>query len=184
MAQYTEEPMAGVVSDLKAQARILHRLIAQREPLAVARIRQLAEFRDHDPVSLAASIRRRQCLTLIARELGFSGWPHAVGVLSGTDSTDFGTLLYPKGAEAHWNIWSASYGEARAIREQHGGYLLAYRRHFFIVDRYFIETLGLQPNDPDWNLIGRDWVRPWKPDARERLYGKLIRRRTTSASTA
>ena len=170
MAQYTEEPMAGVVSDLKAQARILHRHIAQCELLAVARIRQLAEFRDHDSASLAASVRRRHCLALIARELGFNGWPHAVAVLTGTDSTDFGTLLYPKGAEAHWNIWSASYDEARAIREQHGGYLLAYRRHFFIVDRYFIETLGLHPNDPDWDLIGRDWVKPRKPDARERLY--------------
>jgi hypothetical protein len=24
-----------------------------------------------------------------------------------------------------------------------------------IVDRYFIETLGLLPEDPDWELIGR-----------------------------
>ena len=56
----------------------------------------------------------------------------------------------PDGADTHWNIWSASYAEARSIREHHGGYLLAYRRHFFIVDRYFIETLGLLPEDPDW----------------------------------
>jgi len=69
--------------------------------------------------------------------------------------TDFGTLLYPDGADAHWNIWSASYAEARSIRAHYGGYLLAYRRHFFIVDRYFIETLGLLPEDPDWELIGR-----------------------------
>jgi hypothetical protein len=68
---------------------------------------------------------------------------------------DFGTLLYPDGADAHWNIWSASYAEARSIRAHYGGYLLAYRRHFFIVDRYFIETLGLLPEDPDWELIGR-----------------------------
>ncbi len=73
--------------------------------------------------SLSASIKRRHCLAVVARELGFQGWPHAVGVLGGTDSTDFGTLLYPDGADAHWNIWSASYAEARAIREQHGGYL-------------------------------------------------------------
>ena len=51
-------------------------------------------------------------------------------------------------------------------------------------DGYFIETLGLHPNDPDWDLIGRDWVKPREPDARERLYGKLIRRRTTSATAA
>ena len=74
--------------------------------------------------------------------------------------------------------------EAKAIREQHGGYLLAYRRHFFIADRYFIETLGLDPDDPDWQLIERDWVKPRRADARERLYGKLIRRRSMGAVAA
>jgi hypothetical protein len=182
MAQQTEDPMAGVISDLKARARILHRQIGQRESHAVTRIRQLPELRDHDLASLPASVKRRHCLAIVARELGFQGWPHAVGILSGTESTDFGTLLYPEGAAVHWNIWSASYAEARAIREQHGGYLLAYRRHFFIADRYFIETLGLQPDDPDWELIGRDWVKPRQLDARERLYGKLIRRRATAAT--
>ena len=44
-----------------------------------------------------------------------------------------------------------------------------------IVDRYFIETLGLDPEDPDWEAIGRDWVRPASLKARERLYAKLIR---------
>src|SRR6185436_1730841 len=152
--------MAGVISDLKVHARRLHRQISRHEPQAVARTRRLDEFRDCDPASLGASIRRRHCLAVIARELGFQGWPHAVAVLRGTDSIDFGTLLYPKGAEVHWNIWSASYAEARVIREQHGGYLLAYKRQFFIVDRHFIKTIGLEPDDPDWDLIGRDWVKP------------------------
>jgi len=182
MARYTEDLMASVVADLKAQARILHRQIRRGESRAVTRTRLLPEFKDHDLAALQAAIRRRHCLTIVARELGFQGWPHAVGVLGGTESTDFGTLLYPDGADAHWNIWSASYAEARAIREQHGGYLLAYRRHFFIVDRYFIETIGLQPDDPDWELIGRDWVKPRHVDARERLYGKLIRRRALAKS--
>ena len=174
--------MAGVISDLKVHARLRHRQISRHEPAAVARTRRLDEFRDRDPASLSESIKRRHCLAVIARELGFQGWPHAVGVLRGTDSTDFGTLLYPKGADVHCNIWSASYAEARAIRDQNDGYLLAYRRHFFIVDRHFIKTLGLQPDDPDWELIGRDWVRPRHADARERLYGKLIQRWARSAT--
>jgi len=176
MAQQTEDPMAGVISDLKTHARLLHRQIERQEAQALSRIRQLEEFREVDAASLAVSIKRRHCLAVISRELGFQGWPHAVAVLQGTDATDFGTLLYPKGAHVHWNIWSASYAEARAIRQQHGGYLLAYRRHFFIVDQHFIKTLGLQPDDPDWDLIGRDWVKPQHPDARERLYGKLLQR--------
>ena len=49
---------------------------------------------------------------------------------------------------------------------------------FFITDRHFIATLKLDPDDPDWERIGRDWVKPSKPDARERLYAKLIRIRS------
>jgi hypothetical protein len=176
--------MAGVIADLKAQARILHRHIVEREPAALARAQRLAELREIDAAALATQIRRRHCLTVIARELGFQGWSHATAVLHGTESSDFGTLLYPKWGHVHWNIWSASYDEARSIRQQHGGYLLAYRRHFFIADRHFITTLGLNPDDPDWELIGRDWVKPHRSDARERLYGKLIRRRVTGATAA
>lgn len=170
--------MAGVISDLKAQARILHRQVASGDPHAVARVRTLAELADGDVRAVAGRTRRRHCLATLARELGFRGWPHAVAVLRGTDTSDFGTLLYPKGAEVHWNIWSASYAPASAIRRDHGGYLLAYRRHFFITDRHFIATLGLDPDDPDWERIDRDWVKPTRPDARERLYGKLIQGRT------
>jgi len=176
--------MAGVISDLKAQARILHRHIVEQEPAALARAQQLPELRDADTAALPDRIRRRHCLAIISRELGFQGWPHAAAVLRGTDSSDFGTLLYPRWGHVHWNIWSASYDEARAIRQHHGGYLLAYRRHFFITDRHFINTLGLNPDDPDWALIGRDWVKPARADARERLYGKLIRQRTIGAANA
>jgi len=170
-------PMAGVIADLKDRARILHRQIDAGDPDALRRVRQLDDFRGLAADASRERVRRRHCLAAIATELGFDGWPHAVAVLSGKESRDFGTLLYPRGADAHWNIWSASYEEAKAIREQHGGYLLAYRRHYFIADRHFITTIGLNPDDPDWQLIGRDWVKPRRVEARERLYGELIRRR-------
>ena len=180
--------MAGVISDLKAQARILHRQVASGDPRAVARVRVLAELAGGGVHAVAVRTRRRHCLATLARELGFRGWPHAATVLRGADASDFGTLLYPAGAEVHWNIWSASYEQAAAVRESNGGYLLAYRRHFFVTDRHFIATLGLDPDDPDWERIGRDWVKPARPDARERLYRKLIqgrakRRRPPGART-
>jgi hypothetical protein len=65
------------------------------------------------------------------------------------------------------------------LREQNGGYLLAYRWHFFIVEPHFITNLGLDPDDPDWERIGRDWAKPRDPEARERLYAKLIRARVS-----
>jgi hypothetical protein len=165
--------MASIVDDLKAQARILHRLATARNPGALARL-QSARVGEQP-------IQRRHCLTVLARELGFGGWPHAASVLGGDAVTDFGTLLYAPACVAQWNIWSASYEEARTIRLEHGGYLLAYKRQFLIVDAHFITTLGLDPQDRDWERIERDWVQPANAAARARLYEKLVRaRRPTS----
>ncbi len=159
--------MATIIHNLKAQARILHRQAADQDPAALARLK--AAGITGDP------IKRGHFLSALARELGFDGWPHALQVLGGSPSGDFGTLLYPSSSGAYSNIWSASYEEARSIRAEHGGYLLAYKHQFFIAERDFIETLGLDADDPDWNLIGRDWVRPANPEARGRLYEKLVR---------
>ena len=49
-----------------------------------------------------------------------------------------------------------------------------YRRQYVVEDRYFIETLGLDPDDADWEAIGFDGVRPAEVAARTRLYSKLV----------
>lgn len=175
MADGVNASIDRLIDRLKDDARRLHKQAGAGDPRALAR---LAPVRKQDE-----PVQRRHCLAARARELGFTGWPHARAVLSGERFDDFGTLLYPPGASAHWNIWSADYGEARGIREEHGGYLLAYRHQFLIVDHYFIETIGLDPEDPDWARIGRDWVKPGDVDARARLYEKLIEaRRSASAA--
>lgn len=166
--------MAESIEALKARARVLHTRLKASDAAATARARTLPELRDVTDDAMPTTAKRRHCLAIVARELGFAGWPHAVTVLGGGNADDFGTLLYPDGAAAHWNIWSASYDEAKTIRDEHGGYLLAYKRHFFIVDRHFIETIGLDPDDPDWEKIGRDWARPKDPAARGRLYARLL----------
>lgn len=141
-----------IIEHLKSHARALHR----RAP---------------------ADTKRRHCLTAVARELGFVGWSHVTRVLRADGPVeDFGTLLYP-GTSAYWNVWSASYDEARSIREEHGGYLLAYRRHYFVAESHLVAALDLDPDDPDWEAIGRDWVKPRDPVARVSLYDKLIRAR-------
>lgn len=75
-AHPTGEAMADVIEDLKAQARIRRQ---------------------------AKSGTRGHHLSELARELGF-GWPHLVAVLTGRTADDFGTLLYPRGGDVHWNI--------------------------------------------------------------------------------
>jgi hypothetical protein len=166
--------MVDLIQQFKSEARVLHRLAREGNPEAIRRVRLLKEFRETSDAAIAESILRRHCLAVLAREIGFDGWPHALGILTGQRSDDFGTILYPPRGAAYWNIWSASYDEAKLLREQTGGYLLAYKKHYFIAEKYFIDSLGLDSGDPDWERIGRDWVRPADIEARSRLYARLI----------
>ncbi len=74
--------------------------------------------------------------------------------------------------EVYLNRWFSTYEEAWEAREGEGGYLLPYRHHFFVAEAEAVRELGLDPDDPDWELIGFDWVRPLDPEAWERLREK------------
>jgi hypothetical protein len=50
-----------------------------------------------------------------------------------------------------------------------------------IVDRHYIESLGLDPDDANWERMGKDWVAPHSADARAELCEKLVRCREPSA---
>ena len=158
---------------LKKKARTLHRAAQGGDADALERLRAVPELEGLGDDELALRLQLRHALSALARELGFRGWSHLTAVVQGEED-DFGTLLSPPGAAAYWNIWSADHAEARAIREEHGGYLLAYRRQYFVVERGYIDFLGLDPDDPDWERIGCDWARPGDVDARARLYEQLF----------
>jgi hypothetical protein len=68
--------------------------------------------------------------------------------------------------------WFSTYHEAWEAREREGGYLFPYRHHFFVAEAEAVRELGLDPDDPDWELIGWDWVRPLDPEAWLRLKEK------------
>ena len=147
--------MDELIEELKAKARRQHRASADDS-------------------------QRRHHLAELARRLGFEGWPHLVAVLSGSESKNFGTLLYAPRCATHLNIWSASYEEAQMIRAEHGGFLLPYKHQFMIVDDHFIETLGLDPSASEWLEMGRDWIEPRSTAARSRLCGAAVRARLRS----
>ncbi|MCA1561715.1 MAG: hypothetical protein LC753_14375 [Acidobacteria bacterium] len=141
--------MIDPIREMKIRAAILQRRIVDRQPSALARLRALPEFRARsiDQLEMAGMpILRRHCLAILARELGFAGWPHAKDVISGArDVSDFGTVLYPKRCCGHLNLWYSRYDDAAIGHRASGGYLLAYRRQFMVVHSSFIETLGLGP---------------------------------------
>jgi hypothetical protein len=170
--------MHDPVSELKARASILHARIRRGDTAAIVRMRALPEFRtrtDEELAVTAPSIQLRQSLSVIAAEFGFSGWQHATAILTGADAIDdFGTTLYPRGAGGHLNSWYRDYDAAAARRSEGGGFLLAYRRDFFVAEAPFVESLGLDPVAPQWARMGFDWARPQDVAARTELYGVLI----------
>lgn len=85
------------------------------------------------------------------------------------------TLWYQSNLDVFLNRWFANYEEARASREGEGGYLLPYRRQFFVCEAEAIRALGLDPGDADWQRVGWDCARPADAQAYERLREKRER---------
>jgi len=80
--------------------------------------------------------------------------------------------MYVSQMDAVLNRWFTTYEGARASLEQEGGYLLPYKGQYFVTEGEGIRELGLDPEDPDWERIGRDWVRPTDGEAWGRLKAK------------
>ncbi|PCJ71174.1 MAG: hypothetical protein COA62_00685 [Rhodobiaceae bacterium] len=170
--------VTDVLAQLKARARKLHKQAEKGSPLEVARLRAFPGFVSPTDDELIAQLKRRHCLSVIAMEVGFRGWAQLAHVLEGGDqSADFGTLLCPGRMMPHQNIWFAHYSEAVEVRHQHGGYLLGYKKQYFVADGDFLLDLGLDPEADDWESMGRNWIQPGDLNARARLYARLFAER-------
>ena len=85
---------------------------------------------------------------------------------------DVGKLWYQPNLDVFLNRWFATYEEARRSLESEGGFLLPYRRHFFVCEAEVIKAMGLDPDDPDWERIERDGAQPADVEAYARLRRK------------
>lgn len=166
------------ISEVKVRAERLQHQIEQGDAQALARVQRRDKARSAAPL-VAADVRYKHCLSAIARELGFADYAHLLRVVDGDPSeADFGTLPCGRGSGGYLNAWYRDYDEARQHRQASAGYLLAYRRHFVVVESPYIrEIVGVDPQDPDWTAIGFDWARPVDLTARRRLYGRLFAQR-------
>lgn len=88
------------------------------------------------------------------------------------NETNVDTLWYQSDLDVFLNRWYSNYEEARAERESSGGFLLPYKRHFFVCEAEVISAMGLEPNDPDWEKIKRDGAQPVDSEAYQRLREK------------
>jgi hypothetical protein len=85
------------------------------------------------------------------------------------------TVWCPARLDAYLNLWFSDYEKARDAREREGGYLLPYKKHFFVCLEGAIRSMGLDPEDPDWERVGWDCARPKDIEAYRRLCGKRDR---------
>lgn len=172
------ETVTDVLAFLKSKARRLHKQIEKGSPVDVARMRALPRMASCTDQELIGQVKRRLCLNVIAMELGFRTWAALAHVMEGDQvGGDFGTILCPDRMIVHQNIWLADYQEAQQIHREHGGYLLGYRRQFFIADGDYLQDLGLDPEREEWDRMDRNWIEPGDMNARARLYARLFAER-------
>lgn len=155
------------VAECKIQASILLKSLHSKDigkiKLAVKRFQRLAEF-----VKLTAEeilqtdIKRKHALAVIAVEKGFKSWIELKS-----------QLPFIRGG--FLNQWFASYPEAKSYLQSEGGFLLPFKKQFFICDANYITELGFDADDNDWKLIGYDWAQPDNKEAWQRLYKKWMK---------
>lgn len=152
------------------------------------RVRSIAKFgtvEDDAVIAQAAACPIGPFLDLVAGEQGFDGWRSLVREMgSSSPADDEATELYMfNESEFSLNVWCPTYEAAREYLDtRRGFYLLEYRGKCFLAQAPHIRGLGLDPNDPDWERIGRDWVKPRDPEAKQRLRDKLRAHREASRS--
>ena len=85
---------------------------------------------------------------------------------------DADSIWYQTNLDVFLNRWFSTYNEARSSLANDGGYLLPFKRHYFLCEADVIRAMGLNPDDPDWEKIGWDGAQPTDVAAYERLRGK------------
>lgn len=166
--------------ECRIRASLLLKALRGDDPVhaqaAAERFRILPAFAALEPEQLVASrdsIRRKHALAVIAAELGFESWNALKAALVPVVAPRL-DWIFDGGGDAYLNHWCKTYEEAAASRERSGGYLIAHREHFVVCTAELLSARGLDPHDPDWDRIGRDWVHPRDADAFARLAARLV----------
>ncbi|HEY6393075.1 MAG TPA: hypothetical protein VIX89_17475 [Bryobacteraceae bacterium] len=139
----------------------------------------LPGFADKAPGDIYNSrglLKRKHALTVVAQEAGFNNWPELK--TSTAPAADIGfdpTRLFQRTAN-FLNLWYRTYAEAREVlTTDPKRYLFPYRHQFVVCEGQLLEDQGIDTADPDWECIGRDWVKPLDAKAHARLAVRLRR---------
>lgn len=151
------------LTEAKIQAAILLKSLKSSDSdKAAKRFKRLPEFRDLAISDLLQQrIQLKHALSVIALENGFQSWVDLkiqINFIAG----------------GYLNLWFANYEEAKSYLKSSGGFLLPYKKQFFICDTNYLKHIGFEPDDSDWKKIDYDWVVPADQEAWRQLYKKWI----------
>lgn len=121
----------------------------------------------------------KHALTVVALEAGFPSWPALKAQVEGQgDAPAIATAIdtdrfFEGRGSAYLNRWFRDLATAEESLRDEGGWLFPYRHQFFICEAGFLDARGIASDDPDWALIGHNWVRPADAAAHARLTRRL-----------
>jgi hypothetical protein len=100
---------------------------------------------------------------------------NGIDEIGNMDRPDLDSIWYQPNLDVYLNLWFARYEEGRKSLGRDGGFLLPYKKHFFVCEPGVIRTLGLDPDDPDWEKVGWNCVKPLDGEAFKRLRAKRLK---------
>ena len=159
------------VNELKVQASLLIKSLRSRNinraQQALQRCEQYPEFTNLSKQQLeniCLVLKRKTALNIVAFEQGWNSWAELV--------KRYDTRWYPNNSPFTLN-WFSSYQEAKTYQQAVSGFLLPYQNQFFVCDHHYIEWLGLDAQDENWNLINFDAAQSSHERALSQLRKKL-----------
>ncbi|MFP2897594.1 hypothetical protein [Corallococcus sp. 4LFB] len=120
------------------------------------------------------TVRHKHGLAVVAREAGHATWADLKQALEDGARRLDTRAFFRKVQAVFLNRWFSTYEEAARSLEAQGGFLFPFRAQCFVCEADFLQALGVNPRDADWERMGRDWVRPRDRAAKERLEAKLV----------
>lgn len=167
------------IDQLKINASMLKKKLSMGDSSALEQLRRLPKFADLSADAILSQAQRKDYLHIIALEAGAESWQalttkeEKIEAFYKARNGKQHSLLYPCWGSSFTNEWHRNYGDARASLEKDGGYLLVHHTDFFLVTAEYIERLGIDPQDPDWEAIGYDWAKPNDAEAFGRLFATV-----------
>ena len=160
------------LEECKINASILMKELRSKDDAIVKKAAErftcLPIFKDHDLAKVLSAAKRKHALNVIAIEQGYASWVELKKELE----PPIGQTFVESYKGGFLNKWFVSYPSAKMEQRTSGGFLLPYKKQFFVCEESYIKALGMDPNDPDWHAIERDWVKPGSQKAFHRLNRK------------